>query len=132
MPNKIQLGTRLISKYLPEGTKGQILRGLREGRKEANRYINSIFTEANKNNLKTTGAVMAALGLTQNTAKAAVEKADKAAEWVVPFYSATKDQIATVRDYLDGKIDKEEVDKLVETIKDGAEEIKSDIDNFKK
>lgn len=32
----------------------------------------------------------------------------------------------------DGKIDKEEVDKLVETIKDGAEEIKSDIDNFKK
>lgn len=32
----------------------------------------------------------------------------------------------------DGKIDKEEVDKLAETIKDGAEEIKSDIDNFKK
>ena len=32
----------------------------------------------------------------------------------------------------DGKIDKEEVDKLVETIKDGAEEIKSDIDKFKK
>lgn len=113
MPNKIQLGTRLISKYLPEGTKGQILRGLREGRKEANRYINSIFTEANKNNLKTTGAVMAALGLTQNTAKAAVEKADKAAEWVVPFYSATKDQIATVRDYLDGRIDKDEYYKRI-------------------
>lgn len=113
MPNKIQLGTRLISKYLPEGTKGQILRGLREGRKEANRYINSIFTEANKNNLKTTGAVMTALGLTQNTAKAAVEKADKAAEWVVPFYSATKDQIATVRDYLDGKIDKDEYYKRI-------------------
>lgn len=113
MPNKIQLGTRLISKYLPESAKGQILRGLREGRKEANRYINSIFTEANKNNLKTTGAVMAALGLTQNTAKAAVEKADKAAEWVVPFYSATKDQIATVRDYLDGKIDKDEYYKRI-------------------
>ena len=113
MPNKIQLGTRLISKYLPESTKGQILRGLREGRKEANRYINSIFTEANKNNLKTTGAVMAALGLTQNTAKAAVEKADKAAEWVIPFYSATKDQIATVRDYLDGKIDKDEYYKRI-------------------
>lgn len=32
----------------------------------------------------------------------------------------------------DGKIDKKEVDELVETIKDGAEEIKSDIDNFKK
>ena len=32
----------------------------------------------------------------------------------------------------DGKIDKEEVDQLAETIKDGAEEIKSDIDNFKK
>lgn len=110
---QIQLGTRLISKYLPEGTKSFIRQGVREGRKEANRYINSIFTEANKNNIKTTGAVMAALGLAQDTAKAAVEKADKVAEFVVPFYSATKDQIATVQDYLNGKIDKDEYYKRV-------------------
>lgn len=32
----------------------------------------------------------------------------------------------------DGKIDKEEIDQLVETIKNGVEEIKSDVDNFEK
>ena len=32
----------------------------------------------------------------------------------------------------DGNIDKEEIDQLVDIVKDGAEEIKSDIDKFEK
>lgn len=107
--------------------------------KEADKFINSIFTgtintaknfiDSGKNWLgsallttATAGAIMnatanpsgaAVLEVGKAAAKDTARGTDKIAEFVVPFYSGTKEQIQAVNDYLDGKIDKDTYYKKV-------------------
>lgn len=107
--------------------------------KEAQKYLNSIFTgtinttknfiNSGKNWLgsallstATAGAVMNATANPSGAAVLEVGKAalgdvtkgaDAIAEYIIPFYSGTKEQIQAVNDYLDGKIDKDTYYKRV-------------------
>lgn len=75
-----------------------------------------IFEEAVKDikrDLKRSGLAVGATATISSLGAKAAETTDKAAELFVPFYSATKGQINTVRDYLDGKISKDEYYKRI-------------------
>lgn len=112
---------------------------LKTNPKEASKMLNSIFTgylktakdftTAGKNWLAGTLATTATAGAIANAtanpssaatlevAKAAVGDASKSADtitdYIVPFYSGTKEQIKAVNDYLDGNISKDEYYKRI-------------------
>lgn len=105
----------LFSSNLPQQAK-QAYKTLKTANpKQAQKFINSIFTEIPKSTKNAIIPTMTAIGF-GNLAQAKdtiVSGADKTSELLVPFYSATKGQIDAVKDYLDGKISKDEYYKRI-------------------